>query len=87
MITLAAVHSHRGLLWGIVLVAIGIAHLTFRGFYARRAQAIHDARQDTAPSLTRGFYRRHSAAWWSRWTIWGAAFLIALGAADIALHA
>ncbi len=48
-----ATHSH-GLGWGIGLVAIGVLHLAFRGFYARRSAAIETARRETAPGPLRG---------------------------------
>lgn len=87
MTLLAAVHHHRGLAWGIVLVGIGLAHLAFPAFYVRREKAVHDARQDTAPALTRPFYRRHGSTWYWRWTVWGGSAMVVIGAIDIALTA
>jgi hypothetical protein len=49
----AANHSHRGLIWGIVLLASGLAHLAFRHFYARREAAVQTARRETAISPVR----------------------------------
>jgi hypothetical protein len=53
-VVLAATHSHRTLIWGIVLVVIGTLHLAFRRFYARRAAAVESARKETAPGPLRG---------------------------------
>jgi hypothetical protein len=64
---LLATATNRHLVWGIVLLALGVLHLTFRRFYARRAQAIHDARQETAPGVTKSvLYRNHSSAFYLR---------------------
>jgi hypothetical protein len=64
---LLATATHKNLIWGIVLLAIGVLHLTFRRFYARRAKAIHDARQETAPGVTKSFlYRNHSSGFYLR---------------------
>jgi len=88
MLPLAASNGHNGgLIWGIVLLALGVVHLIFRGFYARRAQAIHDARQDTAPTMTRPFYRRHDASWYRTTTIILSVLFIAYGIVEIAAHA
>jgi protein-S-isoprenylcysteine O-methyltransferase Ste14 len=81
----ATTAHHRGLVWGIILIVLGVLHLTFRGFYARRAQAFHDARQDTAPAATRGFYRRHGSNWYARNTIWAGSVFIVLGVLEIAI--
>jgi hypothetical protein len=84
MAILAASSTHRGLIWGIALIVLGVLHLTFRGFYARRAEAFHDARQDTAP---KPLYRRHSSNWYARNTIWSGSLFIALGVLEIAISA
>ncbi len=57
MTELATTHSH-GWGFGLVLVIIGVLHLAFRGFYARRSAAVETARQQTAPGpfKRRGFY-------------------------------
>jgi hypothetical protein len=52
-------HRHSGLVWGIFLIAAGTMHLVFRQWRARRWKAVHDARQDTAPTFAKSFYRRH----------------------------
>lgn len=62
----AAIHHHRGLGWGIALIVLGVAHLVFRSFYARRSKAVHDARQDTATSVGSHFYRRHGYGFYAR---------------------
>jgi len=64
---LLATATNRHLVWGIVLLVLGVLHLTFRRFYARRAKAIHDARQETAPGVTKSvFYRNHSSGFYLR---------------------
>jgi hypothetical protein len=64
---LLATATNRHLVWGIVLLVLGVLHLTFRRFYARRAKAIHDARQETAPGVTKSvFYRNHSSSFYLR---------------------
>jgi hypothetical protein len=68
-------------------VVIGVLHVTFRGFYARRAEAFHDARQDTAPTATKQFYRRHESNWYARNTLWSGSLFIALGILEIAISA
>jgi hypothetical protein len=40
--------------WGIVLLGVGVLHLAFRGFYARRAAAIETAKRETAPGPFKG---------------------------------
>jgi hypothetical protein len=80
MFTLAVQHAHRGLTWGIVLLAVGALHLVFRRFYARRWQAVHDARQDTAPGVTKGLYRRHRPQFYLTTEIAFGVFCIILGA-------
>lgn len=80
VLSLAATHAHnRGLIWGIVLVVLGVLHLTFRRFYARRAKAVHDARQDTASRAGAPFYRRHGPEWYMNWEIWGGLGMIGFG--------
>jgi hypothetical protein len=57
MTELATTQSHG---WGLGLgfIIVGVLHLAFRGFYARRSAAIETARQDTAPGpfKRRGMY-------------------------------
>jgi peptidoglycan biosynthesis protein MviN/MurJ (putative lipid II flippase) len=48
MTLLATAHSHRGLGYGIGLVCIGLLHLVFRRYYARRNAAVETARRETA---------------------------------------
>lgn len=84
---LLAAAQHRGLLWGVVLVVLGTMHLIFRRFYVRRNKAVHDARQDTAPAITRPFYRRHGARWYLRWDVWGGIVMILVGLVDVAISA
>ena len=57
MTELATTHSH-GWGLGLVFILIGVLHLAFRGFYARRSAAIETARQETAPGplRQRGMY-------------------------------
>ena len=86
-ILIATTTHHRGLFWGIALVVIGVLHVTFRGFYARRAEAFHDARQDTAPAATKHLYRRHESNWYARYTLWGGSLFIVLGILEIAISA
>jgi hypothetical protein len=52
-----AAQGHKPLIWGIALVVVGVLHLAFRGFYANRAAAMHEARRQTAPGPTRALYR------------------------------
>jgi hypothetical protein len=86
MTILAATTAHnRSVVWGIILIVLGVLHLTFRGFYARRAEAFHDARQDTAPAVTSHFYRRHGSSWYARNTVWTGSVFIILGAIEIAI--
>jgi uncharacterized membrane protein HdeD (DUF308 family) len=74
---LAATHHNGSLVWGVILIVVGVLHLVFRRFYARRSQAIHDARQDTAPGFTKAIYRRHSASFYliGEWIL-GIAFIV-----------
>ena len=74
-------------MWGIILVALGVLHLTFRRFYARRRQAVHDARQDTAPGFSRPFYRRHDPGFYVTLEIAGGVIFILLGAILVAANA
>jgi len=55
MTLLATAHSHRGLVFGIGLVCVGLLHSVFRRYYARRNAAVETARRDTAISP----FRRH----------------------------
>jgi hypothetical protein len=50
MILIATTHSHSGLAFGIGLVCIGLLHLVFRRYYARRNAAVETARRETAIS-------------------------------------
>ena len=79
-VIIAAIHHHRGLGWGITLIVLGVAHLVFRSFYARRSQAVHDARQDTATSVGSHFYRRHGYGYYARSEIVLGVVFIVLGA-------
>jgi hypothetical protein len=74
---LIATTTHRGLGWGIALLVLGVLHLCFRRFYARRAKAIHDARQETAPGATKRLYRNHSASFYlvGEWVL-GIVFIV-----------
>jgi UDP-N-acetylmuramyl pentapeptide phosphotransferase/UDP-N-acetylglucosamine-1-phosphate transferase len=46
---LATAHSHPPtLIWGIMLIVVGIVHLVFRRYFARRTAAIQRAKRDTA---------------------------------------
>jgi hypothetical protein len=83
---IAATHSHNGAIYGAVLIALGIVHFVFREFFARRSQAFHDARQATAPSPTRRFYRNHDASWYRHSQYWASALFVVLGILDIALN-
>jgi hypothetical protein len=47
---LATTHSHRGLGFGVGLVCLGLLHLVFRRYYARRNAAVETARRETAIS-------------------------------------
>lgn len=55
MSMLATAHEHRGLIYGIGLVCVGLLHLVFRHYYARRNAAVETARRETAISP----FRRH----------------------------
>jgi UDP-N-acetylmuramyl pentapeptide phosphotransferase/UDP-N-acetylglucosamine-1-phosphate transferase len=48
---LATAHNTHAptLMWGIILVVVGVIHLVFRRYYARRTAAVQSARRDTAP--------------------------------------
>jgi hypothetical protein len=48
MALLATAHSHRGVVFGIVLVCAGLLHLVLRRYYARRNAAVESARRETA---------------------------------------
>jgi hypothetical protein len=41
-------HSSGGVIWGIGAIVVGVVHLVFRRYYARRAAAVQRARRDTA---------------------------------------
>jgi len=85
--SIAATQSTSNVIYGVVLIALGVLHFLFRGYYARRVQAIHDARQATAPAVTQRFYRSHSAGCYRHSQYWVSALLILLGAAEIAISA
>lgn len=87
MTILAIFRSHNNLGWGIGLVAIGVLHLAFRGFYARRSAAIETARQETAPGPLkgRGLYvtgRNANMVW----IVGSSVLFIAIGVVLIATH-
>ena len=84
---LATVRHHNGVVWGVVLIVVGILHLTFRRFYVRREKAVHDARQDTASAIGKPFYRRHSESWYWRWDVWGGIVMVLVGIVDVAITA
>ena len=44
IIAVGELRSHTHVFSGIGLIVLGVLHLTFRRFYARRRKAIHDAR-------------------------------------------
>jgi hypothetical protein len=54
MTIIATAHSSNDLPWGFALIFIGVLHLAFRGFYARRSAAVETARQQTAPGVFKG---------------------------------
>jgi hypothetical protein len=87
MLTIAATHSTSGVIYGVALIVIGILHFVFRGFYARRGKAFHDARQATAPAATQRFYRSHSEGWYRRSQYWLSGLFILFGVVEIALQA
>lgn len=87
MLSIAATHSTSGVTYGAALIVIGILHFFFRGYYARRGKAIHDARQATAPAATQRFYRSHSEGWYRRSQYWLSGLFILLGVLEIALNA
>lgn len=82
---IAATQSHSAVIWGATLIVLGIVHFFFREFYARRDHAMHDARQATAPRMTRGLYRDHSDSWYLRSQYWVSALFIVFGILYIAL--
>jgi hypothetical protein len=88
MSILATAHAHsRGLGWGIGLVVIGVLHLAFRGFYARRSAAIETARADTAPGPLkgRGLYVTGRGANMV-WIVGSSVVFVIVGAILIATH-
>lgn len=88
MTILATLHSHKGLGWGIGLVCIGVLHLAFRGFYARRSAAIETAKQETAPGPLkgRGLYLTGQGANMA-WIVGSSLIFIIVGVVLIAIHA
>jgi hypothetical protein len=44
---LATAHHAPTLIWGIMLIAVGIVHLIFRRYFARRTAAVQQAKRDT----------------------------------------
>jgi hypothetical protein len=87
MTTLATTHSH-GLGWGIGLVFVGVLHLAFRGFYARRSAAVETARRETAPRAFkgRGLYVTGRGANMV-WIVGSSVVFIVVGVVLIATHA
>ncbi|HEX3617762.1 MAG TPA: hypothetical protein VHU61_14575 [Solirubrobacteraceae bacterium] len=83
---IAATQSKSGLIYGIALIVLGFIHFVFREFYARRTHAYHDARQATAPDVTRRFYRNHSDGWYLRSQYWVSAIMVGLGIVELALN-
>jgi hypothetical protein len=79
IIAAGELRSHTHVFWGVALIVLGVLHLTFRRFYARRRKAIHDARAETAPAMTGRFYLTHSPAWYLNWEIWGGLAMIVGG--------
>ena len=53
MTLLATAHSHSGLGFEIGLICVGLLHLVFRRYYARRNAAVETARRQTAVSPLR----------------------------------
>lgn len=87
MLALAATTGHRQLIWGIVLVAVGVLHLAFRRFYANRAAAIHEARRQTAPGPTKALYRQRTPGFYLVLNGAISAVMVLAGIALIATHA
>jgi hypothetical protein len=85
--SIAATQSNHNVVYGVVLIVFGILHFIFRGYYARRGQAIHDARQATAPAPTQRFYRSHNQGWYRRSQYWVSGLFILIGIAEIAISA
>ena len=85
--SIAASRSTGNVIYGVVLIVLGVIHFAFRGYYARRVHAIHDARQATAPAATQRFYRNHGEGWYRRSQYWISALFILLGVVEIALSA
>jgi hypothetical protein len=86
MTMLATTHSH-GWGLGVVLIVVGVLHLVFRGFYARRSAAIETARQETAPGplRRRGFYVTGQHANMV-WTVGISTVFIIVGIIEIVTH-
>jgi hypothetical protein len=86
MTELATTHSH-GWGLGLLLIIIGVLHLAFRGFYARRSAAIETARQETAPGplKRRGVYVTGQNANMV-WIVGSSVVFIAVGIILIATH-
>ena len=86
MTIIAASKGHGGILFGVILIVLGVLHLTFRRFYGRRWKAVHDAREATAPEMTKPLYRRRDASWYVTAEIFGGIFMIAIGIVDVLIH-
>lgn len=86
MTELATTHSH-GWGLGLVLIIIGVLHLAFRDFYARRSAAIETARQETAPGplKRRGVYVTGQSANMV-WIVGSSVVFIVVGIILIATH-
>jgi peptidoglycan biosynthesis protein MviN/MurJ (putative lipid II flippase) len=85
---LATTHQHSGLIYGIGLVCIGLLHLVFRRYYARRNAAVETARRETAISPLRRHWLWPTSEQGS--LVWGTAIsavMVAAGVVWIALTA
>jgi hypothetical protein len=47
---------HVTVIWGAILAVVGVVHLTFRRYYARRATVMQRAHRDAAPRATQGLH-------------------------------
>ena len=83
----AATQSNNNLIYGVVLIVVGVLHFVFRGFYARRGKAMHDARQATAPAATQRFYRSRSEGWYYHSQYWLSGLFVLFGVVEIAVSA
>ncbi len=85
MLLLATAHSHRGLGYGIGLVCIGLLHLVFRRYYARRNAAVETARRETAISPLRRHWLWPTSE--SGSLVWGTAISAVMVIAGVVLIA